>query len=555
MSENKSNHDNEHKRWSRRQFLTTGTFASLGGLMLGSTPLSAFASSPLSFALNNADSDRILVLIYLSGGNDGLNTVIPYSIDAGVDFYKENRPVLKQEHGNHYNDNNLLSNFGDTNFALNQNMEPLMDFWNNDNMHVVHKVGYPEMNLSHFISQQHWWSGTDVKADPKYKNGWVGRGLEELYPSFLQAPPEVPLAMNIGRGTPDTFVNTNGNSMSLSISDPVRFRNQALQGQTYGVDGFEDTIHNDQNIFVRRLINNSLGFSKVILDAYNSSENTETVSYSNNSSLAQNLQLVARLIKGGLDTKVYSISYGSFDTHSSQAAKHASELGIVASAITDFHNDLSKTGQDERVVSFPYSEFGRTLKENGGPSDAGTDHGTVSDLMLFGKGINGGFSGTPIDFEGEDVAATNGYRASFESQEGSIDFRSIYATLLQDWLCIKDVIVDFALGDSYPRLQGLIKDPCTTDNELHPDVLLGHNILKDQGNAISIRYAIKTPGQVIIEILSTSGSVLTTVVSDHHTPGSYNKTLPSSSFHLAAGKYLYRMKFAGKEYSRKLAIK
>ncbi len=548
-------HDNEHKQWSRRQFLTTGALAFIGGLMLGNSPVSAFGASPLSFALNNADSDRVLVLIYLSGGNDSLNTIIPYSVDVGLDFYKESRPFLKQEHLVDYNDNHLLSNYGETRFALNQNMEPLMDFWNNDNMHIVHKVGYPDMNLSHFISQQHWWSGTEVKSDPKYKNGWIGRNFEELYPGFLQAPPEVPLAMNIGRGTPDLFVNNNGNSMSLSISDPVTFRNQAKQGRTYDVDGLGNTIHDQQNVFVRRLINNSLGFSKVILDAYNSSENLETVEYKQSNSLAKDLQLIARLIKGGLGTKVYALSYGSFDTHSNQAGTHASELNIVANAISDFHADLATTGQDERVISFPYSEFGRTFKENGSEFDAGTDHGTLADLMLFGKGVNGGFSGTPIDFESEEVVMSNGNRALFEKQEGSTDFRSIYATLLQDWLCIKDVIVDFALGDAYPRIPNLIKDPCTTDNELNPDVLLGHNILKDQGNAVNIRYAMKSPGRVIIEILNQSGQVLATVVNSHHSQGSYNKLLAAPDFSLTPGKYLYKMTFAGKEYTRKLHIK
>ena len=555
MSNHSSNsHDNEHKKWSRRQFLSTGAMASLGGLMLSSTPVSAFANSPLSAALNSADSDRIIVMIFMSGGNDSLNMVIPYSVDAGVDFYKESRPFLKQEHNINYNDNNLLSNFGDTNFALNKSMESVMDFWNNDNMHVIHKVGYRNANFSHFTSRQHWWSGTDTKADSKYNNGWMGRNLEELYPAFLQAPPDVPLAMNIGTGTPNAFLSNNANSMSLTIDDPVRFRNQAILGQTYNVDGLEDSLYNDQNIFVRRIINNSLGFSEVILDAYNNSENMETVSYTDNNSLAQKLQLIARLIKGGLGTKVYSVSFGSFDTHSNQAGKHEGELGAVANAITDFHNDLSKTGQDERVISFPYSEFGRSIRENGGESDAGTDHGTVADLMLFGKGVNGGFSGVPIDFESDDVAATNGHRSTFEGQEGSIDFRSVYATLLQDWLCIKDVIVDHALGDSFPRLPGLIKDPCTTDNELSPDVLLGHNTIKDQGNALNIRYAIQSPGQVIIEILDTNARLLTTVVEEHHTPGSYNKLLEAPAFSLRSGSYMYRMKFAGKEYTRKLVI-
>ena len=263
---------------------------------------------------------------------------------------------------------------------------------------------------------------------------------------------------------------------------------------------------------------------------------------------------MARLIKGGLGTKVYNVGFGGFDTHSNQKNSHADDLAVVANSISEFHLDLAATGHDENVISFPFSEFGRTLKENGVGTTAGTDHGTVADFMLFGNGVNGGFSGTPIDFDGDDVAESGGWRAKFEEQEGSIDFRSIYATLLQDWLCIDGLIVNYALGNNYPKIPNLIADPCESNRDENPDVLLGHRINANAGNTMEIRYGIFNPGAVKLELLNSSGQHLVTLKNEHHQPGTYALKLSPPTYSFAPGKYLYKMSYAGKEYLRKLEL-
>lgn len=555
-----NNHDKEHKNWSRRKFLMTGGITSLGGLMLGNMNVSAFSPDKLSAALNTADSDRILVLIYLFGGNDSLNTIIPFSLEAGVEKYLDVRPVLKQEHGTHYDDNHLLSGYGTTNYALNSNMNPLMDLWNNDEMHIVQKVGYRNENLSHFVSQNFWFAGAESRSDSRISDGWMGRALEQLYPSFLETPPTVPPAIRIGGRAGHTFMGSFGGNTELSFANPAQFYAYAQRGQSYDTDNLGDCNRDLELAFMRGMANNSLQYADATFDAYNNStDGSYTPSYpiapdvdDYVSQLAEPLKIVARLIKGGLGTKVYMVSMGGFDTHGDQDIKHARYLKDLATAIREFHDDLASTGDDERVISFPFSEFGRTVRENTS-AIVGTEHGTLADYMLFGKGVNGGFSGTPLDLYDPELEANANWRAKFEDQEGSTDYRSIYATLLQDWLCIDGVVVDYALGQHYPRIPNLIAAPCQPSEE-DEEIILGHRPKPQETEVLEIRYGIQQPGRVKIVVHNESGQSLVTLVDEHHSEGTYNLSLSPLTHPFPEGNYFYKMHHGGKQYVRKMVL-
>lgn len=556
----KKNHDKEHKNWSRRKFLLTGGISSLGGLMLGGMNVSAFSPDKLSAALNTADSDRILVLIYLFGGNDSLNTIIPYTEEAGLQKYLDVRPVLKQEYGTHYGDNDLLSGYGTTNYALNSNMNPLMDMWNNDEMHIVQKVGYRNENLSHFTSQNFWFAGADSMSDSRISDGWMGRSLEQMYPSFLETPPTVPPAIRIGHRAGHTFMGSFGGSTELSFANPTQFYNYAQRGQSYATDHLGDCNRDLELAFMRGMANNSLQYADSTFEAYNKSmDGTYTASYPTTpgendyvSQLAEPLKIVARLIKGGLGTKVYMVGMGGFDTHGKQEVVHQRILKDLATAVREFHDDLNSTGDDERVVTFPFSEFGRTIRENTSEL-VGTEHGTLADYMLFGKGVNGGFSGTPLDLYHEKVEENNNWRATFADQEGSTDYRSIYATLLQDWLCINGNIVDYALGQHYPRIPGLIADPCSP-SEADAEIILGHRPKPEETEVLEIRYGIQQPGRVKIVVHNESGQELVTLVDEHRAEGTYTLSLSPVTHPFPAGKYFYKMHHGGKQYMRKMIL-
>lgn len=546
---NKEQHDKEHKVWSRRQFLTTGGLAGLGSFMLGATPIAAFSDANLMAALNETDTDRVLVLIDLNGGNDSLNMVIPHSIDVGNDKYLEFRPNLGLRHNQDYQDNMLLSNYGPTNFALHPEMEPLMNVWHNDSMHIIHKVGYPNQNYSHFTSRDLWYGGADNKTDSRVSTGVMGRPLGELFPSFLDAPPSVPPALTIGGSTNTLFRNIDGVNMDLVFSNPSQFYTMANRGSFHDLDNLSDCPVGEELYHIRQATNNALRYAELTFEAYNNSSNA--IPYEN-SSIGNQLAIIARLIKGKLGTKVYRLSLGGFDTHSDQMENHHKLLAALAKGISEFQEDLAASGDDERVITFCFSEFGRTIKENGGFS---TDHGDMGDLMLFGKGLNGGFSGTPTNLHSAQLEVST--RATFEAEEGSIDYRSIYATLLQDWLCMDAAIVDYALGFSalgipFPRIENLITNPCTTERDETPGIILGHRSKIDNPDITEIRYGILKPGKVIIDIYNNAGQQLVTLVNGHHVPGTYVFPLSRNDYQFPIGEYIYKMQTGGQEYLRKI---
>lgn len=553
-----SQHDKEHRNWSRRQFLFTGGLGTLGGLVLGGTGVSAASPSKLMAALNTTNTDRVIVLIYMFGGNDSLNMIIPHSSEAGLDAYLGLRPHLAQQHGPNYDDNHLLSNFGDTNFALPSTMNPLLNLWHTNEMHVIHKVGYANANLSHFASRDQWFAGADDRSDNRFKSGWMGRYLEQLYPAFLEAPSATPPAIKIGASGNSIFKNSDSKNMELVFKNPTEFYNRVNREIVYEVDGLGDCPQGTQLAFLRGVANNSVVYSETTFNAYNNSEHMPTVTYSNaltngSSTLQSQLKIVSRLIKGGLGTKIYMVRIGGFDTHGDQPIVHPNLLTDVANAISDFQADLAATGDDERVITFPFSEFGRTLRENGGVGNArGTEHGTLADLMLFGKGVNGGFSGTPLNLSHPSLTS-GGWRVDFEDAEAPIDYRSIYATLLQDWLCMDPIVVDYALGQYYPRLPNLIADPCTTNRAEQPEVLLGHRTSVDNATLTEIRYGVLQPGQVKIEVYNNAGQQLVTLVDKHHAQGTYTFELSAQTYPFPAGEYAYKMKTGGKEYVRKFS--
>ena len=545
---NKTSHHEEHQNWSRRQFLTTGGLASFGSLLLGATPVSAYTPNKLMAALNTANTDRVLVLIYQFGGNDGLNTIIPYSMEVGVDKYKEYRPTISQKHGVDYQDNMLLTGHGATNHALHAVMEPLMNAWHNDQMHIVHNVGYSKSSFSHFIGRDIWFSGAAGTTDAQFSSGWMGRYLEQLYPSFLDAPPTTPPALKIGSSGSKIFTNNQGNNMELVFANPAEFHRIVTTGTRtfYDTEGLGDCPSDVELGFIRQTANSSLHYADITFEAYENSADKPTVNYTQND-LSDQLKIVARLIKGGLGTKIYMVRQSGFDTHSNQLIAQRKGLEDLATAVTEFFQDLSASGDEERVIAFPFSEFGRTTRDNG----SGTDHGNMSDLMLFGKGVNSGFSGTPFNLR-EASLIDGASRSIFDAQEGATDYRSIYATLLQDWLCIDSLVVDYAMGERFQRLPNLIANPCTTNREETPEILLGHGISGDNLDIPEIRYGVLQPGIVKIEVLNQEGQQLVTLVNEHHSPGTYNFQLPAQQFPFPPGSYFYKMHTGGKEYVRKM---
>ncbi len=516
-------HDQQHK-WSRRDFMRKLGIAAAGApLVLGGTPVAAFNAAPLLAGLNASDCDRILVLIRLKGGNDGLNTLIPRSNDE----YYNIRPSLAIQ------ENNLWA-LNDE-FGMHSATIDLQPFWEEGRMKIIHNVGYPDQNYSHFRSSDIWASASD--SDVEDSSGWIGRLMEINFPAFMDAPPVVPPALQIGVQTNQVFRGY-GTNMALSISNPTEFYQIAQSGQLYDTSLLGDCAPDQELSFVRETANSAYRYSETIRDAYNNGSNQ--ASYPGNR-LAEQMAIVARLIKGNLGTKVYMVSIGGFDTHADQAEWHAELLNYLGSSVKAFFDDLAAGGSDQNVMAMTFSEFGRTIFENG---SAGTDHGTGSPMFLFGpESLGSDFVGTPPDLENP---------GPYGDPEYSVDFRSVYSTMLKDWLCVDPTVTDYVLGQTFEPISGLVPPGSPAIGSNDTAALLGHNPDPNTPGTILLKYAIKQRGTTRLRILTTSGQPIRTLFTEFKDRNSYTFSFRPSDYFLPPGEYIYQLDTGGRIYNRTL---
>ncbi len=518
-------HEREHRNWNRRDFLQMTGLASLGAaLSLGASKVSAFAPTTLLNGLSAAEcGDRVLVLIRLKGGNDGLNTLIL----RGNDEYYNIRPTIAVPESGLWG---LSSDFGMPN-----EMQALQPLWNDGHMQVIHNVGYPDANYSHFRSSDIWASASD--ANDIVGTGWIGRWLDNEYMAFNSAPPTIPPALEIGVQTNMIF-RAMGGSMALSISNPQEFYQLAQTGELYDTSQLGNDPNQQELSFVRRVANSAFRYAETIRSAYNAGINE--ANYPDNY-LAEQMSIVARLIKGRLGSKIYMVTIDGFDTHAEQLNSHPILLNRIAESVAAFFQDLGGQGQD--VLAMTFSEFGRTIFENG---SLGTDHGTGSPMLVFSKGLeNNGFHGTPPDLVNVDP---------YGDPEFSVDFRTAYATVLQNWLCVHPDIVDNVLGQPFNRIDGLLPPSTPASANENRAMLLGHNPDPLQAGRIQIKYAVKVRGAVRIQVLNTAGQALRTLVNEFHERGSYTFGFTPAEFFLSPGEYIYRLEAGGKALSRVMKI-
>ncbi len=525
--EHRLEHEQAHRAFGRREFLKLTGLAALGSsMMLGSTPVRAFAPGALLASLATSDcGDRTLVLIRLKGGNDGLNTII----HRGNDEYYNIRPTLAVQEANLWA---LSQEFGMPNEML-----ALRPLWEEGRMRVVHNVGYPEANYSHFRSSDIWASASD--SDKVVTTGWVGRWLENELQAFASTPPAVPPALQIGVETNMIFRAVGGN-VALSISNPQEFYQIALSGQLYPLGNLGPEPPDRELAFVRTIANNAFRYSESIRDAYNAGVNQASYPASN---LSQQLAIVARLIKGKLGSKVYMVTIDGFDTHANQADLHPLLLRYVAEGMAAFWADLRAGGQHGNVVAMTFSEFGRTIYENG---SLGTDHGTGAPMLIFGEHIGNGFHG-----EAPDLLNTDEYGDPFFS----IDFRDVYGTVLKDWLCVHPEVIQTVLQRPLQEgVAGLLPPSSPPPPLNNPAALLGHQPSDTEPGAIALKYSLQSRGQVRLSIMLPNGTAARVLVSGFQERGSYIFHFRPSRYFLAPGEYVYRLETGGRIYQRSIKL-
>lgn len=418
----------------RRKFIQT-TGLSLP-VMLSGFGLQAMPKSSIFSAITN-ETDRVLVLIQLNGGNDGLAMITP------LDQYDK----LANARGNILIPQSSLINVGFNN-AFHPVMTGLKSVFDNGKMSIVQSVGYPNQNRSHFRSTDIWTSGSP--ADEYWTTGWLGRYFQKDHSGFPEGYPNAnfpdPFAITIGALVSETCQGTSTN-FSMAINDPFNLNPLFNLGN----DMPPDTPYGDELTFLRTTIEQTNAYSEVITDAANNG--TNMVTYPQDNALAQQLKNVALLIAGGLQTKVYIVSLGGFDTHAAQtvagnpqAGDHANLLKAMSDAVTAFQQDLALLGLEQRVLTMTFSEFGRRINSN---FSLGTDHGDAAPLMLFGSCVNPGFLGdNPVIPANPDV---------LDAVPMQYDFRNVYGSVLMDWFGVEQQDVQSLLFPEFshiPVIQG-----------------------------------------------------------------------------------------------------
>jgi len=521
-------HSLEHQRWSRRDFLSASGILGAGSLLMGNIGLRAFQPTPLMASLANGSNDRILVLIRFDGGNDGLNTII----ERGNSYYYNLRPTIAIQEPNLW----ALSN----EYGMPLSTNALQPLWDNGMMRVIHNVGYPEPNYSHFRSYDIIASASE--SEVVVNTGWMGRFLENEYAAFLETPPTVPPALQIGVQT-DLVFRADAANMALAVSSPQEFYQIAQSGQLYDTSLLGNTPRELELAYVRQTANAAFRYAETIKNAYAQGKNQ--VNYPTDNYLAEQLAIVAKLIKGNLGTRVFMVSIGGFDTHAEQFDYHQNLLRKVADGVKAFYDDLAFGGNvelPEKVLGMTFSEFGRTIYEN---ASLGTDHGWGTPMMLFGGGIGNGFTGQYQDLSNPDPYGDPAF---------SVDFRSVYSTILQDWMGNSPELVDFVMGQSHPLIPGLVPptEPFKGDNG--KCALLGHNPHPNDPSILEIKYSMIQNGPIRLQILDTSGHVLRTLLNEYKDRGSYIFQFKAPDWYISPGIYQYRLQSGGQAFQRNLKV-
>jgi uncharacterized protein (DUF1501 family) len=396
----------------RRDFVRNTTLGAIGvPFVINELKYNTVNSS--LFKTSKSAEDRVLVIIRLNGGNDGLNTVIPQDMYDNLAMQRSNIIIPETD----------ILDLGVSNLGLHPTMTGMRNMFNDGKLSIIQNVGYPQQNRSHFKSMEIWSNG-DISSNAT--TGWLGRYLDNEFPGFPGAYPDQenpdPFAMSMGYEVSATCQGLSSN-FSMAVNNPA-----SLGQLTSSIDNFENSIYGDHLQFISQIVDQSNAYATRVTAALNAGNSLSTL-YPSNNYLAEQLQNIAKLISGGLQTKIYILNINGFDTHDAQiqqndplAGTHTNLLNTLSSAIEAFQDDLSLLGLENRVLGMTFSEFGRQIASN---ASNGTDHGDAAPMFLFGSCINNSVIGSnPI------ITDTIVNQAGVDME---FDFRNIYASILKDW--------------------------------------------------------------------------------------------------------------------------
>lgn len=512
------------KKLKRREFIAKTVPLSLLPMVIGGMSVQAFGRSPILETLVSAatETDRVLVLIQLNGGNDGLNMVIPLTEYSNLSKARANILIPEAK---------VLKMTAST--GLHPSLTGLMDMYSTGKLSVIQSVGYPNPNFSHFRATDIWLTASD--SNQYLREGWLGRYLDEEYPAFPNDYPNAvmpdPLAIQIG-STISPGLQGPSVSMGMTITDPTKF----YQLVTGTVDPAPNTPAGHELTFIRQVAQQSQLYANVIKTAAAKATTLSTLyPTSPDNSLGDQLKVVARLIAGGLKTRIYVVTLGGFDTHANQVVAGATETGTHATlmsrlskAIAAFQDDLKLLGAEDRVIGMTFSEFGRRIISN---ASGGTDHGAAAPLMVFGKKVIPGIIGTNPAIP-STVTASNNVPMQY-------DFRSVYASILKDWFGVPQSELEAVLLKNFQSLPIVTQPTSAVGPAAVPqDIALHQNYPNPFNPTTRIRFT-SNGGYILLQIYNSLGQEISTLVDATISTGDHEIVFNGEG--LSSGTYYCRL--------------
>jgi uncharacterized protein (DUF1501 family) len=571
---------------SRRKFLKTLPGA-IGAMSLPFTlaglPVNVMADNALTrMARQSLGNDRVLIILQMHGGNDGLNCVIPvtdydlyYSKRANIAIPKKNsiRKYIEL-------DSTLAL---DKQVGLHPDMQHMKRMYDQGRLSIIQGVSYKNNNGSHFRGRDITFMGGS--SDEYFQSGWVGRYLQQeiapkKYPEeFPNAEMPDPLAIEMGTDVSLIFHQEGNIPTSISIDSPESFANlveglegfheeeESLDPRGIPPDFLKNSPYHNELEWILSLEDKSKDYARRLAELYRAGDlitgndnYPETYPFnapqgSLHNPLFKQLKIVTRLLSGGCQTKVFLLKIGGFDTHADQVesydptmGSHAALMYHISSAMNAFQEDLRKRGLEDRVLTLTTSEFGRRIYSNG---SYGTDHGTGAPMFIFGKGVKPGVVGNVPDLTQGNV-------------EMQYDYRLIYGNIVRDWFGVTDAD---RMNEIFP---GLMTASGTSDGVIFEELPIVNSVIAGNEDFIGDRFSleechpnpakekttvnfrINSVNHVSIDLFNTQGKKMKVWVNGTYPPGEHK--VEADLTELPAGNYIYRMKSGFFEDSRKLTV-
>lgn len=568
----------------RREFIKRVSWATVP-FTIGGIPIKLMAENPLTRMAQQSTNDRVLIILQMHGGNDGLNCLIPLE---AYDQYYNNRANIAIPAKNSLRKMIPLDSTlpDEAKIGLHPDMLGMKEMYDMGRVCFVQGVSYKNNNGSHFRGRDISFMGGSF--DDYFSSGWVGRYLQQefapkTYPDDFPNPEmKDPLAIEMGSDVSLIFHQDGNIPTSISLNDPVAFARLVNELEGFvdeGIDprgkppvSLDNSPYGKELNWILGLEDKSEDYAERLFEVYNNSPES-TVTYperypfnapsgSLRNHLTPQLKLIARLLDGGgaglgVKTKVFLVKIGGFDTHAEQVesydptmGSHAALMYHISSAMKAFQDDLRARGLEDRVLTVTTSEFGRRIHSNG---SYGTDHGTGGPIFIFGKGVQAGVVGNVPDLTKNNV-------------EMQFDYRQVYANILKDWMLVDEDTInndiffkDFLNG---PKEEGVGNyEPLPVASQVisatNPDFIGDRFALNDcypnPANAYTtISFRINTTSQVSLMLFDSQGRMLKTLLDETRDQGEH--TVHVELADLKPGVYLYKLKSGFLKETKKLVI-